>query len=228
MAKPINGPCYLCGERLAQTRDHVFPRSLFPKNSGFTNLPPQLPACLQCNNGLSQDEELFQQLVVSWRGADTEQGRRLYRTKAGPRLRSPSGLGLRKKLVEHARFAPLVDEVGRVVGAWPVVEMPRGFVDRVLQKIVKGLYYYETGSVLPPDVQIDVGYAGQNPNEFHKVDLPEIRAAAARTVVGSEDTLVYWRAVAADDPAASITWFCFSRWHIFCVTVLPPGLSPGS
>ena len=131
LAQHINRPCYICGKRPARSLDHVFPQLLFPKGSEFTDLPPRLPACLECNNRLSQDEELFQQFLMSWRGPDTEQGRMLYRTKAGPRLRSPRGSGLRRRLLEHAQFAPLVDEVGRVLGTWPVMAVPKDVLDRV-------------------------------------------------------------------------------------------------
>lgn len=220
--KPV---CYVCGKRTAEELDHVFPRALFAAGANFTNLPRRLPACHECNNSLSKDEELFQQLILSWRALDTSEGRSLYETKAGPNLRNRER-GLRRRVVEHTKWVPLLDEMGKHVGAWPVMEVPREVVDRVLQKMVKGLYTFETGEVLPSEVEIDVRYAGQNPEEFHRVTLPDIIARSRRSVVGSEDVLVVYRGVAEDNVLATITWFVFYKWHIFCVTTLPPANRP--
>lgn len=79
--------CYLCGQRLATTLDHIFPRLLFPKGGNYSKLPPRLPACQECNSTLSKDEELFQQLVLSWRALDTPEARRVWDTKVRPNLR---------------------------------------------------------------------------------------------------------------------------------------------
>ncbi len=228
MTQHITGRCYICGERSPESLDHVFPRLLFPRGSAFSNLPPRLPACLQCNNRLSRDEELFQQLLMSWRAPDTEQGRRLYQTKAGPNLRGERGRrGVRERVLEHTRLVPVIDKMGRVRGKWPVMAVPKGGAERILEKMARGLHYYENATVLPNDADIDVQNAGQNPDEWDKVLDPEILAATSWTVVGSEDILAYRRAVAVDEPSVSITWFVFYRWHIFCVTVLSAEVPEG-
>lgn len=214
--------CYYCGKGSPQklTRDHIFPRLLFPKGSDFSNLPRCLPMCYSCNNGMSKDEEIFQQLVLSWRALDTPQALQVYVTKVRPNIR---GLrpGLRNQILQLTQLRPLVNELGQQIGQWPVLEVPRESMEHVLWKMVKGLHCLETNTILPSDTEITVIYGGQNSNEIHRLILPDVLSKAKRKVVGSEDVLVYWRAKAGDNPIASITWFVFYRWHIFCVAVLP-------
>jgi hypothetical protein len=221
MNEQVQPLCYLCGIKPGNTRDHVFPQLLFAHGSNFTNLPRRLPACENCNNALSKDEAVFQQLILSWRTIDTEEGRKLYETKAKPHIRDESRR-LRETIRNLSKFYPVLDESGTVLGAWPVMEVDRGIVDRVLGKMVKGLYTHETGNVLPPEVEISVHYGGQNPDEFHRVILPDLLAKSERFVVGSEDVLVGHRAVVPDNPLFTITWLVFYRWHIFCVITKPP------
>ena len=213
--------CYICGGRHAEELDHVFPRLLFPRGAQFADLPPRLPACHLCNNILSKDEELFQQLILSWRTLDTSQGRRLYDTKFGPNLRGKRP-ALRKRVLRHTQLVPVVDSLGRSTGTWPVFTPPKEAIENVLKKMVKGLHFMETGTVLPLNVEISVFYGGQDPSQFYKLVLPDVLSMATRHVVGVEDILVYFRARATDDPLASLTWFVFYRWHIFCVAVLSP------
>lgn len=203
------------------TRDHIFPRHLFPKGGKYTNLPPRLLACQDCNNGLSQDEELFQQLELSWRALDTAIGRKVWDTKVRPNLQGkrPS---LRPRILRYVELVPFIDQLGHQIGQWPVLNIPRQVVDRVMSKMVKGLYYMDTQSPLPADTQISVFWGGQNPNQIEKIVLPDILSKATKHVVGSEEILVYWRVTATDQPLASITWFAFYRWNTFCVVTMPP------
>lgn len=227
MSQQRDRPCYLCGRVPGTTKDHIFPRLLFPKGGSYPKLPPRLPACQQCNNALSQDEELFQQLALSWRALDTPEARKVWDTKVRPNLRGKRPC-LRPRVLKYTELVPFVNQAGQQIGRWPVLKVPPEIVERVLAKMVKGLYYLETHTPLPINTEISVSFAQQNPSGIKKIDLPEIRSRAKRCVVGSEDILVYWRATAADQPLASITWFVFYRWNAFCVITLPPTAAEGA
>lgn len=95
--------CYLCGRCQATTRDHVFPRLLFPKGKSPTKLRT-LPACFRCNNELSKDEELFQQLLLSRRALDTDAAREVWDTKVRPNLNN-SKPRLRQSVLTTSNFA---------------------------------------------------------------------------------------------------------------------------
>ncbi len=174
---------------------------------------------------LSKDEELFQQLILSWRALDTPQGRRLYETKLGPNLRGKRP-GSRKRLLSYTQLVPVIDSLGRTMGTWPVFFPPRDAIDNVLKKMVKGLHFQDAGTVLPARADISVFYGGQDPAKFQKLVLPDIFSKSTRQVVGSEDILVYFRAKAGDDAVTSMTWFVFYRWHVFCVIVSPSVTGP--
>lgn len=57
--------CGLCGEHKLTTREHVVPRSLYPPskaNSTFQRIT--IPACASCNNGTSDDDAHFRNVVL--------------------------------------------------------------------------------------------------------------------------------------------------------------------
>lgn len=51
--------CVYCVSRPATTWDHIFARSFFPKNDGFRNNIPQIPACSECNTRKSEWENII-------------------------------------------------------------------------------------------------------------------------------------------------------------------------
>lgn len=208
--------CYLCGQRLGDTRDHVFPRLLFPKGKAPTNLIT-LPACAQCNNKLSKDEEVFQQLILSGRALDTDVAREVWETKVRPNLKDKNR-GLRQRVLRQTEIRKSVTFWGQQLHNWPVLNVDSASITRVLSKTVRGLYYLECRERLPDDVKIEVWFSQ---DQYERLIVPQLMPYARKTEV-AKDILTYWRVIAADNPAASMTWFVFYHWNVFCVATVPP------
>ena len=210
----VRKKCYLCGSRLASTRDHLFPSSLFNKPLP-TNLPPRLPACTECNNALSSDEELFRVFVASGMAYETEPGFHIW----GERIR-PDLKGRRPRLKpiirSHIRKSRVISESGALLGHTLVLEMDRETINRVLRKIAKGLYYLDTGSVLPENVQILIDYANGKPERFISPPLDEAIKGAKKVDLG-DGVVTYWRNTIKDDPTNSITWLKFYEDKLFMI-----------
>ena len=185
MSSDITQKCYLCGQREADTRDHVFPRLLFPKGKAPTNLPT-LPACAQCNNELSKYEELFQQLVLSGRALDTGAAREVWNTKVRANLRDAKRR-LRQRVLRLIEINKAVTFHGLQLHDWPVLQVPPTVISRVLGKIAKGLYYLESRERLPEDVKIEVWFAQ---DRFERLVVPEVMPCARKTEV-AKDILAY-------------------------------------
>lgn len=216
VSKAVTTECYLCGQRPAVTRDHVFPRLLFPKGRAPTNLPT-LPACIQCNNQLSEYEEAFQHLILSGRALDTAVARAVWDTKVRPSLNNNKRRS-RQTLLSHVEIQKAVTFWEHQLHDWPVLNVSRDVVDQVLGKIAKGLYFLEFGHRLPEDVRIEVWFAQ---DRYERLVDPELMPFVRKSEV-AKDILTYWRVVAADKPTASITWFVFYHWNMFCVITTPP------
>jgi len=156
--------CYLCGDKPATTKDHIFPKSLFNKPAP-SNLPQSLPTCEQCNNELSKDEELFRFFVASGMAYESNAGNRIWNERIRPALKGKR-TGLKPLIRSMVKQARVVTESGNFVGYSDILEMNREPINRVLRKIAKGLYYLDTQRVLPNEVEILVGYHAENPDIF--------------------------------------------------------------
>ena len=218
VSDPPTQVCYLCGQRQATTRDHVFPRLLFATGNAPTNLLT-LPACLKCNNDLSKDEEIFQQLILSGRALDTPDARKVWETKVRPNLKNEKRRS-RHLVLSHIEIRKAVTFHGQQLHDWPVLKVHPETIRRVLGKFARGLYYAECRERLPEDVKIEAWFAL---DQYEHLVAPEIMPYGQKTVLAN-NILTYWRAVATDRPAATLTWFVFYRWNVFCVATVPPEL----
>lgn len=125
--------CAYCGDT-ATTRDHIIPKNLYPRSLRRPSIRLKtVPACRQCNETYSDDEELFRN-VVTVAGASTQTTKEIW---TGPIRRSLMGPGGRRKFTDL--YAQMVSvEVG---GRERHVVFPANSakVIRVVRKIVRGL-----------------------------------------------------------------------------------------
>ena len=60
-----NKICSYCGERLATDREHVFPSNLYPASKSCSQVQRlTIPSCKECNNGWSDDEVHFRNVLA--------------------------------------------------------------------------------------------------------------------------------------------------------------------
>jgi hypothetical protein len=160
--------CAYCGvtlDRGMREEDHVIARGFFPEPVPTDDELIKVPACANCNRGswidggraMSQDEEYARSvLVMDWDAgrhplaiqlAENEVSRALARR---PHIAETFYSNLRVGDLT-LRSGLVVSEVGKFDLDWPRVE-------RVLEKIARGLFFHETGARLPEDhaVRIDV------------------------------------------------------------------------
>jgi hypothetical protein len=209
----FNKPCYLCGIRSANTKDHLFPEGLFPRPIP-SNLPPRLPACRQCNEGLSKDEELFRVFIASGMAYEKAAGFRVWTERIRPDLQGKRP-GLKPLLQSKAKIAPVISTTRGLLGLGGILEVEREPVHRVLNKIAKGLYFLDTGHALPNEVQVLTGYF-EEPKQLVSPPLDDAIRGAIRVDLG-DGVVTYWRNIMKDDPAVSITWLLFYQDKAFMI-----------
>ncbi len=93
--------------------------------------------------------------------------------------------------------------------------MERQPIQRVLDKMAKGLYFLDTGQVLPDDVQIRSSYFSE-PDDLVSPPLDDAIRGASRTSYGN-DVVTCWRNQVKDDPTASLTWLQFFKDKTFLI-----------
>jgi hypothetical protein len=205
--------CCLCGSRKANTLDHIFPECLFNKPRP-TNLPPRIPACYECNNGLSSDEETFRVALASGMAYESDSGKRIWEKGIRPDLKGERPR-LKQRIKLMVKQAKVVTELGNFVGYTYVLEADRESINRVLHKIAKGLYYLDTQRTLSNEVEILIGYGAENPKIFSP-PLDEAIKSAKKIELGNGE-VTYWRITAKDNPEESLTWIRFYEDKIFLV-----------
>lgn len=208
-----NKICYLCGVRPANTKDDLFPECLFPRPRP-SNLPPRLPACEQCNNGLSKDEELFRVFLASAMAYERQAGFRIWTERIRLDLQGKRR-GLKPLLKSLVKVVPAISESGDFLGRVGILEIERQPIQRVLCKIARGLYFLDTNQVLPDDVEILADYF----DKLERLVSPPLDEAikGAKKIAYGNGVVTYWRNTVKDDPTASLTWLLFYEDKAFLI-----------
>lgn len=137
------GICSYCGERPATDNEHVFPRNLYPdskKDSRVQRLT--IPSCNICNNGWSDDEVYFRNLL-SLAGKPNEPQNELWGTTIRRSFEKEDGPHRVRELIDSLKPVEHDGEIRHKV--YPGQD-PR--VLRIVRKIVRGLCHYH--GVLSP------------------------------------------------------------------------------
>ena len=202
--------CCLCGLRTAETSDHLFPRGFF--NSPRPDNLPTIPACFECNNGLSEDEDDFRTFLSMGMAYESNAGKRIWTGKIHPALKKGR---LKQRIKPMVKLYRYVDKSRNVDLCVPVGEIDRSSANQVLRKIAKGLYYLDTQRVLPSEIEIRVGYYTETPEILSPPFDGCIRRA--RRVDLGQGEVTYWRITVEDKPEESLTWIRFYEDKIFLI-----------
>ena len=140
--------CIYCQEVVGPTRDHVPPRKFFakPRPSDLITVP----CCHDCNGAYQGDEDYFWLTFLSGPAGASREGSRLWRTEKLSRAYDRDE-GLRKAILRSVEVVGLRTPSGVYL---PRKELAMRYdenrIHRVVEKVVRGLYYFEVGRPLPP------------------------------------------------------------------------------
>lgn len=138
--------CIYCGKKLKETDDHVPPKSFFPKPRPSDLIT--VPSCLECNQISGKDEEFFLATFMFTNAGVSEAGSRLWSEKLHRMYEK--NLGLRRKIAQALEPTNLVTPAGLFLGRKMTIKPDEKRFDKVINKIVRGLYFFEYQEALPP------------------------------------------------------------------------------
>jgi hypothetical protein len=149
----MNQKCVYCGARWAKSRDHIPPRCLFKKPR--PNLIT-VPSCEECNHSASQDDE-YLRLILSLRH-DAHEHSDVHEVWPTVRksLKRSEAMGFRRSLIKTIRIAELRTNAGLHIGKAAVYDADLSRLNRVVERIMKGLFFYHRGKRLPDDLRANV------------------------------------------------------------------------
>ncbi len=167
--------CVICGKNRATTGEHIPPRALF-----LAGLEPHLvvPACDECNHSTKKDDEFLRQVVSA--GSHTPEALRLWKQKVASKFPAfpKTQAGLRRQLRKVIADVP---SLGKSPITVLLAESKR--INAVLRKMVFGLYWFHTGSILPASTPIE--FQGLNLLQTAKfVANPQLMAVFEKAAMG--------------------------------------------
>jgi hypothetical protein len=201
--------CVYCGVREATTFDHVPPKSIFPKPR------PQdlvtVPACFECNNESSADDEEFRVFISIQSGHDQPMTDDLWRSGLIPTLRHNQRL--RNSILGRSQDAEMRTPAGIFLGHMKAVPLRADPHKRVLRRIVCGLYYHHFGEPVEPTTLVEANLLVSLPEEFAEF-LPDMSLAR---IGGDAFQYRYGRAGELSQASLWVIWF-YRRYLVFAHT----------
>ena len=161
--------CYLCGTSIEKgqlSREHVPPKAFYPKNVRAGLNLQALFAHKICNEDYRKDEEYFQHTllieVLNQKSPITKQ----LLSDLRRRSRKPQTPALMRKILKGAsNVTPGGIHLPKKVLQ---VEVDQLRIERVVLKIVRGLFYIENGNFLPLENAKDIRFC------LNKNEVPEL------------------------------------------------------
>lgn len=147
------GLCFHCGEAQRETRDHVIPKGWFLKPRP-SNLPT-VPSCRPCNESFQKDETLVRAYLVAYHTTNPA-ARKLFEEKVIRDFQRPEGRPLLKRIVRSTLLVEVRTSSGLILGTAIATQTERERVERVIEKIIRGLYYREIGERLSNDIPVEI------------------------------------------------------------------------
>jgi len=190
--------CCYCRTSPAVSSDHVPPKTLFAKPRPSTLIT--VPACRGCHSGSwSKDDEYFRLVVALSEQTGANPEARRARESALRSLSRHQARGLRISFLSETSTVSLRSAAGLHLGRGLVytVDLPRVF--RVVERVVRGLHYHETGASLPAEHDVVVA-SDETLSSLPAEELAEYRmtiieplAQVPRTILADR---VFWYRVA--------------------------------
>lgn len=145
--------CAYCGEKDPATRDHIPPKNLFGKP-----LPNDLitvPCCKKCHEDTSKDDEYFRSVVVSWEALDGIPEVEAARDSVIRSLMRKESAGFAKTTIASISEISILKKSG-CISKQTAMEIDYFRIERVLERVTRGLFYKETGKVVDKNMQVKV------------------------------------------------------------------------
>jgi hypothetical protein len=187
--------CVLCGKINATTKEHVPPRSIFPKprpNDLIT-----VPACFNCNNDSSQTDESFKVHLGLHVWQDEQAMRTLnHNTK------------LRTDVISKMKPAKVLDSNNEILGQVHLSLWDSEAHSITIEKCIKGLYFHHYGKILCSRAQIKTHY-------FQSLtpELVKISESWSVNSIGNGDFVYKFTSAANESTHMSVWLFQFFGAH---------------
>ncbi|MBI5932341.1 MAG: hypothetical protein HY867_01435 [Chloroflexi bacterium] len=148
--------CVYCGSAENVTDDHIPPKNIFPKPRPTNINLITVPACKKCNSSFSNDDEYFRLKLCISEHVGNHPDALANQNVIFRSLRKPEAKGLRKSFMGDLQRVQLRTRGGIYLGQTYIFDVDLKRIFSVIERIVRGLYYVETSTILSQEYEVDV------------------------------------------------------------------------
>lgn len=197
--------CFICGKGGADSKDHIPPKNIFlPENRNKGHDLITVPAHIKCNKSFEKDDENFQFFLTIPGFWNDQKARDLWEKKVFKGLSRPETTGYREYINSLMEPIQIVNEKREIIADTALVKIDSDRVNRVLERIARGLYYYENQTILPLDHIIEPMFLKP---EFHSMRYEIVKTNEHKSF--GANTFQYWWNYATDQKDTCVFWFRF-------------------
>lgn len=148
------GTCVFCGVIGDVTDDHVPPKTIFakPRPSDLITVP----GCKECNHGWSLDDEYFRTALCLSNKTEDERNATAGRKAAMRSLQREEAKGFAKMFLSRTFPKEVYSPEGIYLGKRLAFSVDFKRIQKVVAKITRGLFYNESGRILPQNYGVSV------------------------------------------------------------------------
>lgn len=192
--------CVLCGKNPATTKDHIPPKAIFnsPRPSDLITVP----ACKDCNQGASVLDERFKSYLGMHVAQYSKQGEALFKQAVRTVKHNRK---LKREIIDRTKPVDVSTESGIVVDKHKTILWDSEAHDKVIERIIRGLFYHHYQTILGHNAEIKVYW-------FKEFPLDTSEAYRNKKTIGG-DAFVYYYDRADDSEFVSIWIFEFYGSH---------------
>lgn len=174
--------CIYCGNA-ADTKEHIPAKQFF---KGIPDIPLiTVPSCKSCNARIQIDEDFFRQFYVSMLMARSPEAKKLMEGEISRSIRRAPALG--HQMFSQMKLVDAYTKSGLYKGKmtmYKVSDSDKMRINRVVTKIIKGLFFHEFDHIIPEDWIIKIVWI-----------TPQVEKEQRLDEMGKQP---YWRVIKAD------------------------------
>jgi hypothetical protein len=219
--KACTGECVYCGVVGTMTGDHVPPKALFPQPRPSNLIT--VPACGQCNNSYSKDDEWFRLTLSIREDVKTNADRNAVLPRVQDSLMRSSAAGFSRAFFENVHQVPRFSHSGLYMGIHRIHVAEVARLDRVAKRITKGLFYHVKGHRLPDNHGVNALHYSRNlevlGTGLEEVVLGFVSLLSQEPAVNIGETFSYRWLQSPNGPERTIWLLLFyGQEEYFCTT----------
>jgi len=134
------------------TVDHIPPKALFPEPRPSNMLT--VPCCKNCNESFSKDDEYFRTILVSHASVSTDPNVQAVNKKLLRSMSRSEAATMASAICKSLHVVDVISRGGIYLGRSPAMKVNAGRINRVTDRIARGLFYITHNYPVPIEYEV--------------------------------------------------------------------------